>query len=84
MEEVNGGRKSADFYRAVVLKGNGPGQKLEEEQKRREETEKERSRREGTKAEKIELVMIFGVAEEATIVSAGDNRSRSGPELLCM
>ena len=77
MEEVNGGRKSADLYRAVVSKGNGPGQKLEEEQKGREETEEERSRRGGTKAEKIEPVMIFGVAEEVTIASAGDNRACS-------
>ena len=36
----------------MVLKGNGPGQKLEGKQKGRRETEEERSRREGTKAEK--------------------------------
>ena len=61
----------------MVLKGNGPGQKLEGKQKERGETEKERSRRGGTKAGKIEPATIFGVTEEATIVSAGDNRACS-------
>ena len=61
----------------MVSKGNSPGQKLEGEQKRREKTEEERSRRGGTKAGKTEPAMTFGVAEEATIASAGNNRACS-------
>jgi len=44
---------------------------------RREETEEERSRRGGTKAEKTEPATTFGMAEEATIASAGNNRACS-------
>ena len=61
----------------MVLKGNSPGQKLEREQKERGETEEERSRRGGTKAGKTEPATTFGVAEEATIALAGDNRACS-------
>ena len=46
------------------------------EQERRGEIEEERRRR-SSKARKIEPAMIFGVAEEATIASAGDNRACS-------
>ena len=50
---------------------------MEGEQKRRGETEEERSRRGSIKAGKTESATTFGVAEEATIASAGDNRACS-------
>ena len=46
------------------------------EQERGGEIEEERRRR-SSKARKIEPATIFGVAEEATIASAGDNRACS-------
>jgi len=50
---------------------------LEGESERGGEIEKERSRRGRTKAGKTKPAMTFGVAEEATTASAGDNRACS-------
>ena len=58
-------------------KGNDPRQKLEGEQKRGEKIKEEGNRRRRTKAGETEPAMTFGVAEEATIASAGDNRACS-------
>ena len=75
-EEVDGGRKSADLHQTMVQKGNGPGQKLEGEQKGGRKTEEEGSCRRKTGAT-TNPATTFGVAEEATTASAGDNRACS-------
>ena len=46
---------------------------MEREEERGGEIKKEGRSRRGTKARETEPAMTFGVAEEATIASAGDN-----------
>jgi len=50
---------------------------LEREQERGRKVEEERNRRRNTEAGEIEPAMTIGVAEEATIASAGNNRACS-------
>jgi len=61
----------------VVPKGNSPRQKLKGEQKRGRKIKKEGNGRRRTKAEETEPATTFGVAEEAIIALAGDNRACS-------
>jgi len=60
----------------MVQEGNGPGQKLEREQEGGKKTKEEGSWRRKTGTE-TDPAMTIGVAEEATIASAGDNRACS-------
>ena len=76
-EKADRGGKPTGLHRAVVSKGNGSGQKLAREQKRREKIKKERSRRRSTKARETEPTTTPSVAEEATIVLAGNNKTCS-------
>ena len=64
----------------MVSKGNGPGQELERKYEGGGEIEKESSRRGRTKVGETEPVTTFSVAEEATIVLAGNNRACSDGE----
>jgi len=50
---------------------------LEGESERRVEIEKEGSSRRGTKTRETKPAMTFGVAEKATIATAGNNRACS-------
>ena len=61
----------------MVLKGNGSRQRLEGEQKRRGKIKEEGNRRRTTKIGETKPAMTFGVVEEATIASVGDNRACS-------
>ena len=60
----------------MIQEGDSAGQKLARKQERGGEIEEERRRR-SSKVRKIEPATTFGVAEKATIVSAGDNRACS-------
>ena len=73
-KEIDGGRKSADLHRKLVQESDSAGQKLEGEQERRGEDERKEGRRRSSEAgAETKPAMTFGMAEEATTASAGDN-----------